>query len=199
MDCSWVTLDRREARLLGRNGQPLAVPVSVTEREVLGRPGVAADLNAGAALRRRLRDRTDRWGRRSRLEKPVHRDSGGAMKSRRRSWRGRPRSARSRSAPRCLYGATDPAASGLSGRRQLRAGRRRTPAAARSDRRGPHRRGLSVLEDGKPQKIEAFEFVRVEASSRSPTGRIPTASAKSWSPRRSAQPRASWSFWTSRT
>ena len=38
-------LDRREARLLGRNGQPLPVPVSVTEREVLGRPGIAADLN----------------------------------------------------------------------------------------------------------------------------------------------------------
>ena len=38
------TIDRREARLLGRNGQPLAVPVSVTERDVLGRPGVAADL-----------------------------------------------------------------------------------------------------------------------------------------------------------
>ena len=38
-------LDRREARLLGRNGQPLPVPVTVTEREVLGRPGIAADLN----------------------------------------------------------------------------------------------------------------------------------------------------------
>jgi VWFA-related protein len=37
-------VDRREARLLGRNGQPLAVPVSVTERDVLGKPGLAADL-----------------------------------------------------------------------------------------------------------------------------------------------------------
>jgi hypothetical protein len=31
------TLDRREARLLGRNGQPMAVTVTVTEREVEGR------------------------------------------------------------------------------------------------------------------------------------------------------------------
>ncbi len=38
-------LDRREARLLGRNGQPLAVPVTLTEREAGGRQLVAADLN----------------------------------------------------------------------------------------------------------------------------------------------------------
>ena len=38
-------LDRRDARLLGRNGQPLPVPVAVTEREVDGRVSVAADLN----------------------------------------------------------------------------------------------------------------------------------------------------------
>lgn len=44
----WPTLaavDRREARLLGRNGRPLPVPVNVTERDVMGRPGIAADLN----------------------------------------------------------------------------------------------------------------------------------------------------------
>ena len=39
------TLDRREARLLSREGQPLAVPVAVTEREVNGLPQVAIDLN----------------------------------------------------------------------------------------------------------------------------------------------------------
>jgi hypothetical protein len=38
-------LDRREARLLSRDGKPLAVPVNVTEREVDGRVAVAADLN----------------------------------------------------------------------------------------------------------------------------------------------------------
>jgi VWFA-related protein len=38
-------LDRREARLLSREGQPLAVPVTVTEREVDGVAQVAADLN----------------------------------------------------------------------------------------------------------------------------------------------------------
>lgn len=38
-------LDRREARLLGRDGAPLAVPVNLTEREVDGRVSVAADLN----------------------------------------------------------------------------------------------------------------------------------------------------------
>ena len=30
-------LDRREARLLGRNGQPIAVNITLTEREVDGR------------------------------------------------------------------------------------------------------------------------------------------------------------------
>jgi VWFA-related protein len=39
------TIDRREARLLGRNGRPLPVPVAVTEREVDGRRSIAADLN----------------------------------------------------------------------------------------------------------------------------------------------------------
>jgi hypothetical protein len=38
-------IDQREARLLGRTGQPLAVPVKVTERDVDGRVSVAADLN----------------------------------------------------------------------------------------------------------------------------------------------------------
>jgi hypothetical protein len=38
------TLDRREGRLLSRAGQPLAVPVTVTEREVEGRRALAADL-----------------------------------------------------------------------------------------------------------------------------------------------------------
>ena len=38
-------LDRREARLLARDGKPLAVPVTVTEREADGRVSVAADLN----------------------------------------------------------------------------------------------------------------------------------------------------------
>jgi VWFA-related protein len=38
-------VDRREARLLARDGSPLAVPVSVTERDVDGRAVVAADLN----------------------------------------------------------------------------------------------------------------------------------------------------------
>ena len=38
-------LDQRSARLLGRNGQPLAVPVTVTERDTDGRRVVAADLN----------------------------------------------------------------------------------------------------------------------------------------------------------
>jgi len=44
----WPTLaalDRREARLLDRSGQPLPVPVNVTERDVNGRPSVAADVN----------------------------------------------------------------------------------------------------------------------------------------------------------
>ena len=39
-----ASLDRRQARLLGRNGQPLAVPVTLTEREADGRPVLAADL-----------------------------------------------------------------------------------------------------------------------------------------------------------
>jgi hypothetical protein len=38
-------IDRREARLLGRDGKPLAVPVTVTEREVGGQVFVAADVN----------------------------------------------------------------------------------------------------------------------------------------------------------
>jgi VWFA-related protein len=38
-------IDRREARLLGRDGKPLAVPVAVTEREVDGQVFVAADVN----------------------------------------------------------------------------------------------------------------------------------------------------------
>ncbi len=38
-------VDRREARLLGRNGQPLAVPVTLTEPDVAGRAHIAADLN----------------------------------------------------------------------------------------------------------------------------------------------------------
>jgi hypothetical protein len=38
-------LNRREARLLSREGQPLAVPVTVTERDVDGLPQVAADVN----------------------------------------------------------------------------------------------------------------------------------------------------------
>jgi len=37
------TLDRREARLLGRNGQPMAVTVTLTEREVEGRPMLGLD------------------------------------------------------------------------------------------------------------------------------------------------------------
>jgi VWFA-related protein len=40
-----ATLERRGARLLGRNGQPLAVPVTVTERRSHGRSVVAATLN----------------------------------------------------------------------------------------------------------------------------------------------------------
>jgi VWFA-related protein len=39
-----VPLDRREARLLGRNGQPLAVPVNLTERQTNGRNMLAADV-----------------------------------------------------------------------------------------------------------------------------------------------------------
>jgi len=37
--------DRREARLIGRNGQPLAVPVTVSERETNGQRTLAADVN----------------------------------------------------------------------------------------------------------------------------------------------------------
>ena len=40
-------LDRREARLLGRDGQPLAISVSVTERDVEGRPTLSADAVLG--------------------------------------------------------------------------------------------------------------------------------------------------------
>jgi len=38
-------IDQRSARLLGRTGQPLTVPVTVTERETDGQRVVAADLN----------------------------------------------------------------------------------------------------------------------------------------------------------
>lgn len=38
-------IERREARLLGRNGQPLAVPVTVSDRETNGRSVLAADVN----------------------------------------------------------------------------------------------------------------------------------------------------------
>jgi hypothetical protein len=44
----WMRLaeiDRREARLLGRDGKPLAVPVNVTERDAGGRASIAADAN----------------------------------------------------------------------------------------------------------------------------------------------------------
>jgi hypothetical protein len=37
-------LDRREARLLGRDGQPIAVPVTATEREQDGARVLAVDL-----------------------------------------------------------------------------------------------------------------------------------------------------------
>jgi hypothetical protein len=36
-------LDRREARLLGRNGQPLVVNITMTDREVEGRQMLAVD------------------------------------------------------------------------------------------------------------------------------------------------------------
>ena len=39
------TLDRREGRLLGRNGLPIPVPVMLTEREVNGRQVLAAVVN----------------------------------------------------------------------------------------------------------------------------------------------------------
>jgi len=38
-------LDQRSARLLSRTGQPLAIPVAVTEREIDGKRAIAADLN----------------------------------------------------------------------------------------------------------------------------------------------------------
>jgi len=38
-------LDQRSARLLSRTGQPLPIPVAVTERDVAGRKVLAADLN----------------------------------------------------------------------------------------------------------------------------------------------------------
>ena len=40
-----TSLERRDARLLGRNGQPLAIPVTVTERPSNGSTVLAADLN----------------------------------------------------------------------------------------------------------------------------------------------------------
>jgi VWFA-related protein len=39
------TLDRREARVLGRNGQPLVLTVALADRETNGQPVLAADLN----------------------------------------------------------------------------------------------------------------------------------------------------------
>ena len=41
-------LDRRTARLLGHDGQPLAVPVTVTERDQDGSPAVAVDVSFSA-------------------------------------------------------------------------------------------------------------------------------------------------------
>jgi hypothetical protein len=38
-------LDQRVARLLGRDGRALAVPVNLTERDQAGQPTLAADLN----------------------------------------------------------------------------------------------------------------------------------------------------------
>ena len=38
-------LDRRDARLLARDGSPLPVPVTLTERDRDGTPMLAADLN----------------------------------------------------------------------------------------------------------------------------------------------------------
>jgi len=38
-------LDRRQARLIGRDGRPLAVPLNVTERQIDGSASVAVDLN----------------------------------------------------------------------------------------------------------------------------------------------------------
>ena len=52
-------LDQRSARLLSRAGQPLAIPVAVTERETDGRKVVAADLNLAPLSAGRVRDRTD--------------------------------------------------------------------------------------------------------------------------------------------
>jgi hypothetical protein len=43
-----TTLDRRTARLLGRDGQPLAVPVAVTERDQDGGPVIAVDAGLSA-------------------------------------------------------------------------------------------------------------------------------------------------------
>ena len=40
-----ATPERRQARLLGRNGQPLAVPVTLGDRETDGRRTIAADVN----------------------------------------------------------------------------------------------------------------------------------------------------------
>jgi VWFA-related protein len=37
-------IDRREARVLGRNGAPLALPVTVTERDLSGQPTLSMDL-----------------------------------------------------------------------------------------------------------------------------------------------------------
>ena len=38
-------IDRREGRLIGKNGLPLPLPVRFTDREVNGRPGLVADVN----------------------------------------------------------------------------------------------------------------------------------------------------------
>jgi hypothetical protein len=44
----WIVageLDERSTRLLGKNGQPLPIPVTMTERDSGGRKVIAADLN----------------------------------------------------------------------------------------------------------------------------------------------------------
>ena len=39
------TIERREGRMIGKNGLPLPVPVRFSDREVTGSPGLAADVN----------------------------------------------------------------------------------------------------------------------------------------------------------